>query len=577
MHTNIHRIGSRIDGLLDALWQAGGTDLLLTVGHAAADPRPRRRCPRCRAPRRSPPRTPTRCSPRSSPRSRPRPGPTSHEYDFSFTWRDHARVRGNAFSQRGLTAVALRMIPRSIPHHDDLGLPPVLGDLALRHQGLVLVTGPTGSGKSTTLASMIDQINSDPGLPHHHDRGPDRVRPRAQAGRGEPARGRHRHRDLPRRPAQRAARGPRRPAGRRDARPGVDPVRAHHRRDRPPGLRHAAHQRHRPVARPHHRRLPRRAAGPGPRPARRRADRRRLPAADPAGRRRAGRRRYEVLVATPRSATSSRRARPTSCATRWSPGSATAWSPSSSRCRRWSRPASSPTTTRSRAASTRRTSRPGRGSLRRGGPDAMKMRARSTDAGPAASPLGQSDVHDERLADAAGLGPRRVEPLPDRRRRAAPSGARHRSAERLVAAGVDHRRGPRPHAGASTTASSWSTSGTPTRSPRRVALLTRRRAPSAAGPAARGRRRRASSWRSLDPSPEHVADGRGGDRPAGASRRSRPTGPRRGRSDTRVPGDRRGRQPGPGLRGARRPAPRGRRSSRPRRSTRTRRSSRSCS
>ena len=51
------------------------------------------------------------------------------------------------------------MIPRSIPSPDDLGLPPVLRDLALRHQGLVLMTGPTGSGKSTTLASLIDLIN----------------------------------------------------------------------------------------------------------------------------------------------------------------------------------------------------------------------------------------------------------------------------------------------------------------------------------------------------------------------------------------------------------------------------------
>ena len=83
----------------------------------------------------------------------------SHEYDFSFSWRDHARIRGNAFTQRGLTAVALRMIPRSIPSPEDLGLPPVLRDLALRHQGLVLMTGPTGSGKSTTLASLIDLIN----------------------------------------------------------------------------------------------------------------------------------------------------------------------------------------------------------------------------------------------------------------------------------------------------------------------------------------------------------------------------------------------------------------------------------
>jgi twitching motility protein PilT len=87
----------------------------------------------------------------------------SLEYDFSFSWRDDARIRGNAFTQRGLTAVALRMIPRTIPSPEELGLPAVLRDLALRHQGLVLMTGPTGSGKSTTLASLIDLINRSRG------------------------------------------------------------------------------------------------------------------------------------------------------------------------------------------------------------------------------------------------------------------------------------------------------------------------------------------------------------------------------------------------------------------------------
>ncbi len=88
---------------------------------------------------------------------------TQHEFDFSFTWREHARIRGNAFTQRGLTAVALRMIPKEIPTPDALGLPAVMRELALRHQGLILVTGPTGSGKSTTLASLIDHINRNRG------------------------------------------------------------------------------------------------------------------------------------------------------------------------------------------------------------------------------------------------------------------------------------------------------------------------------------------------------------------------------------------------------------------------------
>src|SRR6185312_7321047 len=84
-----------------------------------------------------------------------------NEYDFSFTWGEEARIRGNAFTQRGLTAIALRMIPKDIPGLADLGVPPVLAHYARQHQGLILMTGPTGSGKSTTLASVIDLINTE--------------------------------------------------------------------------------------------------------------------------------------------------------------------------------------------------------------------------------------------------------------------------------------------------------------------------------------------------------------------------------------------------------------------------------
>jgi twitching motility protein PilT len=86
-----------------------------------------------------------------------------HEYDFSFSWREHARIRGNAFTQRGLTAAAFRLVPRRIPSPDEPGLPPGLREIVMRHQGLILVTGPTGSGKSTTLASLIDVINTHRG------------------------------------------------------------------------------------------------------------------------------------------------------------------------------------------------------------------------------------------------------------------------------------------------------------------------------------------------------------------------------------------------------------------------------
>jgi twitching motility protein PilT len=81
------------------------------------------------------------------------------DVDFSFTWQDKARLRASAFTQKGQTALALRMIPTQIPTYDELGLPPVADWLATLPRGLVLVTGPTGSGKSTTLASIISKIN----------------------------------------------------------------------------------------------------------------------------------------------------------------------------------------------------------------------------------------------------------------------------------------------------------------------------------------------------------------------------------------------------------------------------------
>jgi twitching motility protein PilT len=79
--------------------------------------------------------------------------------DFSFGWRDLARFRANVFTQRGAMGLSLRLIPMAIPSFDDLGLPPVVERWVKVPRGLVLATGPTGAGKSTTLASMIDRIN----------------------------------------------------------------------------------------------------------------------------------------------------------------------------------------------------------------------------------------------------------------------------------------------------------------------------------------------------------------------------------------------------------------------------------
>jgi twitching motility protein PilT len=85
---------------------------------------------------------------------------TEKQIDFAFTWRDQARLRGNAFMQKGTTALALRMLTLEIPSMELLGLPQTVRDWTELPRGLVLVTGPTGSGKSTTLASMIDHINT---------------------------------------------------------------------------------------------------------------------------------------------------------------------------------------------------------------------------------------------------------------------------------------------------------------------------------------------------------------------------------------------------------------------------------
>lgn len=83
------------------------------------------------------------------------------ELDFSFGIANMSRFRGNVFKQRGCVAMVIRRIPFNIKTFDELQLPPVIASFAERPRGLVLVTGPTGSGKSTTLAAMIDKINTE--------------------------------------------------------------------------------------------------------------------------------------------------------------------------------------------------------------------------------------------------------------------------------------------------------------------------------------------------------------------------------------------------------------------------------
>ncbi len=86
---------------------------------------------------------------------------TENELDFSFGIQNLARFRGNVFKQRGCVSVVIRQIPFNVKTFSELGLPNVVAQLADRPRGLVLVTGPTGSGKSTTLAAMIDKINKE--------------------------------------------------------------------------------------------------------------------------------------------------------------------------------------------------------------------------------------------------------------------------------------------------------------------------------------------------------------------------------------------------------------------------------
>jgi len=81
------------------------------------------------------------------------------EADFAYQLGDLARFRVNAFQQQGKMGSVMRLIPLKIPTIDTLNLPPILKDIALERQGLVLFTGPTGSGKSTSMASMIDYMN----------------------------------------------------------------------------------------------------------------------------------------------------------------------------------------------------------------------------------------------------------------------------------------------------------------------------------------------------------------------------------------------------------------------------------
>jgi len=146
------------------------------------------------------------------------------ETDFSFEIPGLARFRVNAFNHNRGAGGVFRTIPSKILTLEDLDAPAIFRDISEYPRGIVLVTGPTGSGKSTTLAAMIDYKN-DNEYGHPDCRGPDRIRPPEQEMPGQPARGAPRHPGLQRGPALRPARGSGHHPGRRAARS----------RDHPPG------------------------------------------------------------------------------------------------------------------------------------------------------------------------------------------------------------------------------------------------------------------------------------------------------------------------------------------------------
>jgi twitching motility protein PilT len=148
----------KIDPWLQVLWEQGGSDLLLSGGSAPRIRVSSRLIPIEGAPILSSDDITEMAMPLLT-SGQKEIFKTQLDVDFAFSFKDVGRVRGSIFTQRGSTALSLRMIPTKIPTFDELKLPWAAEWVAQQPRGFVLVTGPTGSGKSTTLASIIDRIN----------------------------------------------------------------------------------------------------------------------------------------------------------------------------------------------------------------------------------------------------------------------------------------------------------------------------------------------------------------------------------------------------------------------------------
>jgi len=149
---------AHIEPLLEAVWKARGTDLLLTPG---APPLIRVDGALSRlGPKVLEPADVEKLVAGVLGKDLNEKFHRDRQVDFAFSWANKARVRGNAFRQKGSAALALRVIPFAIPTFAELGLPAIVEDWVRSPKGMVLVTGPTGSGKSTSLAAMVDFINN---------------------------------------------------------------------------------------------------------------------------------------------------------------------------------------------------------------------------------------------------------------------------------------------------------------------------------------------------------------------------------------------------------------------------------